>query len=77
MTDITVKYETLKKMVKALEKINPTDDTDVSFEYIVGSCFPNVLENIKKEMYRQYTNGYIAGLREGKTNETKGTKPLS
>ncbi len=77
MTNITVKYDTLKKMVKALEKTNPTKDTDVSFEFIVGSCFPNVLENIKKEMHKQYTNGYVAGLQEGKTNETKDTKSLS
>ena len=75
--DITVKYKTLKNMVKALEKINPTDDTDVSFEFIVGSCFPSIFDNIKKEMHAQYTAGYVAGLREGKQIEKNNTKHLS
>ena len=75
--DITVKYNTLKKMVKALERTNPTDDTDVSFEFIVGSCFPNIMTNIEEEMRAQYTKGYAAGMREGKQIEKNNTKHLS
>lgn len=77
MDKITVKYNTLIKMVKALDRINPTDDTDVSFEYIVGSCFPDVLQNIKQAMRNQYTQGYITGLREGKSDEKTNIKHLS
>jgi hypothetical protein len=35
----------------------------VSFEYLVGSFFPEVLSNIKEEANRQYTKGFIEGLR--------------
>lgn len=68
MDKITVKYGFLKKVIKNFEKINPTDDTEVSFEYLVGSCFPDIMENIKKEMRRQYTMGYTEGLK-GESNE--------
>lgn len=69
MDKITVKYGLLKKVVKNFEKINPTDDTEVSFEYLVGSCFPDIMENIKKEMRRQYTNGYAEGLKRESIEE--------
>ena len=72
LEQITVKYGKLKKMMKALEQINPTDDTDINFEFVVGSCFPNILENIKKALHTQYTKGYLTGLKEGK--ETDNTK---
>ena len=39
--------------------------TEVSFEFLVGSCFPHIFENIKEEMRRQYTLGYIDGQKEG------------
>ena len=77
MNKSTVKYGTLKKVVKAIDKINPTDDTEISFEYLVGSCFPNVLKNIKQALHTQYTNGYVEGLREGKSKNEKNSKPLS
>lgn len=77
MDKITVKYGTLKKVVKAIDKINPTDDTKISFEYLVGSCFPNVLKNIKQALHTQYINGYVEGLREGKSKNEKNSKPLS
>ena len=75
---ITVKYGVLKKVVKALDNISPNEETEIPFEYVIGSCFPNVFENIKKELHIQYTNGYIAGLEEGrKTNEKKSPKHYS
>ena len=77
MDKITVKYGTLKKVVKAIDKINPTDNTEISFEYLVGSCFPSVLRNIKQALHTQYTNGYVEGLREGKSKNEKNSKPLS
>lgn len=77
MDKIVVKYSTLKKVIEGIEKINPTDDTEVSFEYLVGSCFPNILENIKTALHIEYTNGYTTGLREGKLNDEKDNNDLS
>lgn len=58
----------LKVSAKTLDRINKIIKDkkikEVSFEFLVGSCFPNALENIKEEMRRQYTLGYTEGLKE-------------
>ena len=61
MENITVKFETLEKIYKILKKQTVKE---VTFEFIVGSCFPDVMNNIKEEMRRQYTLGYIEGQKE-------------
>ena len=65
MDKITTKMETLTKVYKILKKNNIEE---VSFEFLVGSCFPNVMDNIKEEMRRQYTMGYVEGQKD--KNET-------
>lgn len=67
MDKITVKYGKLKKVVEAIEELNPTDDMDISFEYVVGSCFPNIMENIERAMRQQYTLGFVEG-QKGENN---------
>ena len=62
MEHITTKIETLDKVYNAIKKHNMEE---VSFEFLVGSCFPHILDNIKEEMRRQYTLGYIYGQKEG------------
>ena len=63
----------LKVDAKKLHKINKivkdTNMKEVSFEFLVGSCFPKALQNIKEEMRRQYTLGYTEGLRENEKQE--------
>lgn len=57
--------EQIKVDFKTLEKIyfilKDRDTKEVTFEFLVGSCFPNVMNNIKAEMRYQYTLGYHAG----------------
>ena len=77
MEKITVKYGKLKKVVDIVGEMGASDDSDVSFEYVVGSCFPDIMKNIQNVMRAQYTEGYIAGLQEGKVNEKTDTKHLS
>ena len=58
--DITkVEVEKIKKIYKVL-KDNNIEET--SFEFVIGSLFPKVYENIKEELRLQYTMGYAAGL---------------
>ena len=59
---ITVSFGKLKKIMESLEKTHMKNDDLVSFEYIVGSCFPNVFENIKTEIRTAYTQGYMDGI---------------
>ena len=61
MNDLKVKVKFLDEMIKRLKK----DKLDeVSFEFIIGSCCPDALENIKTELRKQYTIGYTEGLKE-------------
>lgn len=60
---MAITYKKLKKIVGSLDKINFRDDDMVSFEYIVGSCFPNVYENIQIKIKQAYTQGYADGLK--------------
>lgn len=62
MEHITVDKKTFDKMTNA---INKHDMKEITFEFIVGSCFPHIMDNIKEEMRRQYTLGYIEGQKEG------------
>lgn len=62
MEHITVDKETFDKMANAINKHNMKE---ITFEFIVGSCFPHIMDNIKEEMRRQYTLGYIEGQKEG------------
>ena len=63
--DLHVSYEKFKKIYKKTKELGMKE---ISFEFLVGSCFPKALENIKPEMRRQYTLGYIAG-QKGEDND--------
>ena len=74
----TVKLTKVKAAIKQIEEHyaecpERIDDIDITFEYLVGSFFPTILENMDMELNRQYTNGYMQGLQEGlewgKTND--------
>lgn len=58
--DLKIDIEKFNKVVKAIRKSNMPE---VSFEFLVGSCFPKAMDNIKQEMRRQYTLGYTEGLK--------------
>lgn len=67
---MAITYKKLKKIVNSLEKINFRDEDMVSFEYIIGSCFPNVYNNIQEKFKKVYTQGYIDG-REDREEDTE------
>lgn len=66
MDKITVTYGKLKKIMKQLRQMNFQDSDEVSFEFIIGSCFPDIYNNIQEEMRRQHAMGYAEGLKSGK-----------
>lgn len=69
LTNITVEYGKFKKLCKAIERENLQDEDVVTFELIVGSLFPTITENIKKELLYQHTQGYVEGLAAAKNEE--------
>ena len=66
--DLHVSYEKFRKIYKKTKELKMKE---ISFEFLVGSCFPKALENIQEEMRRQYTKGYVEGLKDSnnKTSE--------
>ena len=68
-----VKLSTVKAAIKQIEEHykdcpERLEDVEVTFEYLVGSFFPKIVENIQKEMNKQYTLGYLQRVNEEKEN---------
>ena len=51
----------LERLVKKVRDVVGTDDTEVTFEFIIASLFPTSSNNIQKALSHQYTQGYIQG----------------
>ena len=66
MDKITVTYGKLKKIMKQLRQMNFQDSDEVSFEFIIGSCFTDIYNNIQEEIRRQHAMGYAEGLKNSK-----------
>lgn len=72
-------YVPVKVIKLAIEKLEKDamqeninfDEIQISFEYLIGSFFPSIIDNIYTEVNQQYTLGYLAGLKEGK-NDSQG-----
>ena len=67
----TVKFTKLLAAISQIEDHYEHDparlnDLEVTFEYLIGSFFPNVVENVHAEANKQYTAGYLAGLADGR-----------
>ena len=66
----TVSLSRVKKLVEQLERqktqleLSEEDDLEVAFEYIIGSFFPDVWNNIQQALKDEHTKGYIEGLNE-------------
>ena len=70
----TVKYSHFKKCLTSLERDfegrpEVLDNIDISFEYVIGSLFPNILSNIENTFTQNYIRGYNKGLSENFKSE--------
>ena len=68
-----VKLSKVKAAIKQIEEHyqdcpERLEDVEITFEYLVGSFFPKIIENIQKEMNKQYTLGYLQRVNEEKEN---------
>lgn len=60
-----VPLKKLKAAIESLEKHCPDGkEISVSFEFLIGSFFPEVLDNIKDKIRTSYTKGYIDATNE-------------
>ncbi len=58
-----VKLDKLRRMLKSIERDyggSPEiiDSMDITFEYIIASLFPKIMDNINKEFTHQYISGF-------------------
>lgn len=58
MDNITTTFKSLEKIYQiAKEK----DMDEIRFEFIIGSLFPDIYQNIKEEMMHQHALGFAEG----------------
>lgn len=70
----SVKLSRVKAAIKQIEDHyqdcpERLEDVDVTFEYLVGSFFPRIIDNINSKMNDTYMQGYLQGLNDGKTSQ--------
>lgn len=58
-----VKLNKMKRMIKSIERDyggtpEIIDNMDITFEYIIASLFPNIMNNINEEFTHQYITGF-------------------
>lgn len=71
-----VKFDVLKRMISSIERDyggtpEVIDNLKIPFEYIIGSMFPNILDNINKEITKQYFKGFNDRLKIEKMDNPK------
>jgi hypothetical protein len=69
----SVKLSRVKAAIKQIEDHyqdcpERLEDVEVTFEYLVGSFFPRIIDNINSRMNDMYTQGYLQGLNDAKEN---------
>lgn len=70
----SVKLSRVKAAIKQIEDHyqdcpERLEDVEVTFEYLVGSFFPRIIDNINTRMNDTYTQGYLQGFNDGKTSQ--------
>lgn len=65
----TVPVSQVRKMAKAVENLK--DEDTITLEFVLTALFPTVWKNIQKYSNDCYTSGYLAGLKDGKDEDSK------
>lgn len=59
----------LSRVQKVLDSIRATnaieEDPDITFEYLVGSCFPTAFQNVQSALNEEHTLSYMEGYKDG------------
>ena len=77
-----VPLKTVKRAIKQIEDnakvynmtAEQVEEIPITFEYLIGSFFPEVLKNVEKEVNLQYTRGYMEGRQSMKEELENGQK---
>lgn len=77
-----VPLKTVKDAIRQIENnakvynmtAEEVEEIPITFEYLIGSFFPEVLKNIEREVNLQYTRGIIEGRKMMKEELENGTQ---
>lgn len=67
-----VKFTSLQHFIKKMEAQYTSEEQKelmIDFEFLVGSFYPHVWDNMMEALKKEHTLGYIEGLKEGQKNE--------
>ena len=53
------KLSKIKKLIAQVEKISDVEDPTLSFEFLIGSLYPEVYGNVQETIRYAHTQGYI------------------
>lgn len=67
MDNITVSFEDFEHLYNVVRKAKLKE---LRFELVVGSLFPDIMNNIKEEMRKQHALGFAEGQKQ---NEKEGS----
>lgn len=71
------KLSKIKKLIAQIEKISDIEDPVVSFEFLIGSLYPEVFGNVQEAIRNARIQGYIDGsLGEDWTDTRKGIEAI-
>lgn len=60
------KLSRVQKVLDSIRAINAIEeDPDVTFEYLVVSCFPTIFQNVQSALNEEHTLGYMEGYKDG------------
>ena len=69
------KLSKIKKLIAQVEKISDVDDPTLSFEFLIGSLYPEVYGNVQETIRYARTQGYIdASLNASLGDDRKDTQ---
>ena len=57
----SVSIKDLEKLINKVKEVTDSDETEITFEFILASLFPTCWNNIQAELGRQYALGYMQG----------------
>ena len=60
--DITT-LDRVKKVIDSIDTFGKSDEeVQINFEYLMGSCFPSMFQNVMDRIRNAHTQGYIEGI---------------
>ena len=66
ITIAPIKLSDVERMVASVKKNVGDADVDLSFEFMLTAFFPTCWTNVQEALNRQFTLGYIAGMKDAK-----------